>query len=325
VLILQGPEQVVEALTFSPDATTLYFVQGIQGIRAWNIADRTATRAECEGRLLIGQFVFHPGGRWAFSSTAHTTPPNHNTAHILDLSAGTMRPINFIGNVRNSIAFVSGGARLVTIGYSAFDTERPANPPRWRLYGWTMTPEGPVYAWHRDAPLNEGVLSLVGLGDRVVTADVVAPAGYIYASTSRHIRVTIRRASDGEPEVQLPFPHPEIQQILAAPGGDLLVGRLGTELHVWSASDWNAPPVVVEGRHTPTMRPPAAAFHPSGRYLLLANDGPSIVAFDTTTWKQVQKWKWSSGRLGVIAVSPDGTLAAAGSTHGVVVVWDLDL
>jgi WD40 repeat protein len=73
------------------------------------------------------------------------------------------------------------------------------------------------------------------------------------------------------------------------------------------------------------MTAPAACFHPSAPYLLLANGGPSVIVFDTT-WKPVRKWKWDTGGvLRTVAVSPDGSLAAAGGPRGVVVVWDLDL
>lgn len=326
MLILQGPDHPVQALTFSPDSTTLYIVQGHHGIRAWNVIDRTATRLEIDGRLLVKQFVFHPGGRWAFSATAHTTPPAHNMARLVDLAAGTMRPFNFTGSARDNVAVIPGGARLVTVGDSMFDADSPSPSyrHRTRLYGWTMTAVGPEYDWHRDVPRNEHVLFVAALDNRFATAERVRPKGGGY-DAEWDVRLTIRRAADGFRVTELPYPHGQIQQFLASPDGGLLVGRLGTELHVWGAADWKAPPVVVAGGHDAAMEPAAAAFHPSGRYLLLANNDPSVIALDTSTWKRVQTWKWDAGALRSAAVSPDGTLAAAGGAGGTVVVWDLDL
>jgi WD40 repeat protein len=325
VLILQGPDHPVQALTFSPDATTLYIVQGHHGIRAWNVINRTANRLEIDGRLLVRQFVFHPGGRWAFSATAHTTPPAHNMARLIDLSAGTMRPFNFTGQIRDTVACLSDGSRVVTIGSSEFEVERPPRARgRTRLYGWTMTASGPEYAWHRDVPTGEQVLFTVALDDQFATADFVRPKRASY-DTAWDARITIHRASDGLRVAELPHSHGPIQQLLAAPDGGLLVTRVGTELRAWTASDWKAPPPVVAGDLDHEMEPAAASFHPSGRYLLLATNGPTVIAFDTATWAPVQRWKWDVGALLSTAVSPDGTLAAAGSARGTVVVWDLDL
>lgn len=326
MLILQGPDHPVQALTFSPDATTLYIVQGHHGIRAWNVIDRTATRLEINGRLLVKQFVFHPGGRWAFSATAHTTSPAHNMARLVDLSAGTMRPFNFLGQMRDTVACLPGGSRVVTIGDATFDAESPiaVYQSRTRLYGWTMAAGGPEYAWHRDVPRGERVLFVAALEKQFAVAEFVrpkrAPSGAEWDA-----RITVRRASDGVRVAELASPDGQMQQLLSAPDGGLLVVRFGTQLRVWTAADWNAPPVLVAGGLDPAMEPAAASFHPSGRYLLLARDDPTVIAFDTATWAPVQRWKWDAGALLSTAVSPDGTLAAAGSARGTVVVWDLDL
>jgi WD40 repeat protein len=80
-----------------------------------------------------------------------------------------------------------------------------------------------------------------------------------------------------------------------------------------------------EPEHYWVPRFSAATFHPSGRYLLLATNDPTVIAFDTATWNPIQTWAWDTGALRSGAVSPDGTLAAAGSAGGTTVVWDLDL
>jgi WD40 repeat protein len=139
------------------------------------------------------------------------------------------------------------------------------------------------------------------------------------------MRVTIRNADNGEPETELTGLHERFDQLLASPSGNWLVARTGTKLHVWDANDWNRPPRIVAGKHKHTMRFPLAAFHPSGRYLLLADNTSSIIAFDTTTWNEARKWNWNAGSLHAVAVSSDGTLAAAGGLRGAVVVWDWDL
>jgi WD40 repeat protein len=334
VLILQAPDHPVQALTFSPDSTALYVVQGYHGIRAWNLAERTATRVEYGGRLLVGHFVFHPAGRWAFSSTAHTTPADPTPGRVIDVPTGTMRPFNCALSGRDNIALFPGAERLVTIGPGWCDTERLANPVHrysGRLYGWTLTSVGPAYAWHRDEPLGESFLFVVALGDQFALAESIGPADDPddddpVPGERRSVRIAIRRLSDGERTRELLFPHSEIQQLLASPRGDLLVGRYGTELHIWDATDRTKPEVALAGHRLYTLdMSAAAAFHPSGRYFLLANDTPVVTAFDTATWRPAHRWDWKAGPLRSVAVSPDGTLAAAGGANGAVVVWDWDL
>jgi WD40 repeat protein len=67
------------------------------------------------------------------------------------------------------------------------------------------------------------------------------------------------------------------------------------------------------------------AFHPSGRYLAATSNDATVKLYDTTTWEVAHTFTWDIGRMRSIAFSPDGTLAAAGSDKGKVVVWDVDL
>jgi WD40 repeat protein len=67
------------------------------------------------------------------------------------------------------------------------------------------------------------------------------------------------------------------------------------------------------------------AFHPSGKYLGATNNDQTVKLYDTQTWELAKTFTWAIGKMRSIAFSPDGTLAAAGSDTGKVVVWDVDL
>jgi WD40 repeat protein len=67
------------------------------------------------------------------------------------------------------------------------------------------------------------------------------------------------------------------------------------------------------------------AFHPSGHYLAATNNDATVKLYDTTSWQVARTYTWDIGRMRSIAFSPDGTLAAAGSDTGKVVVWDVDV
>jgi len=59
-------------------------------------------------------------------------------------------------------------------------------------------------------------------------------------------------------------------------------------------------------------------------YLAAACSDETVRVFDRTTWEEVSKFTWKSGRLRSVTYSADGTLAAAGSDTGQVIVWDVD-
>ena len=67
------------------------------------------------------------------------------------------------------------------------------------------------------------------------------------------------------------------------------------------------------------------AFHPSGRFLAATSNDETVKFYDTLTWEVARTFTWDIGGIRSVAFSRDGTLAAAGSDKGKVVVWDVDL
>ena len=66
------------------------------------------------------------------------------------------------------------------------------------------------------------------------------------------------------------------------------------------------------------------AFTPDGSRLLTASNDESVRVWAAPNWIEATGYAWKIGKLGCVAVSADGTLAAAGGSTGKVVVWDLD-
>ena len=105
-----------------------------------------------------------------------------------------------------------------------------------------------------------------------------------------------------------------------SPDGRWLAVACGARNHVLDlhTGEWRAKPLY----HKWGAR--AVAFATDGRSLLTAGADGLVRFWDTTTWTEARRFDFGIGKLRVAAISPDGTVAAAGSDTGQIVVWDVD-
>lgn len=140
---------------------------------------------------------------------------------------------------------------------------------------------------------------------------------------SQPFRLELRSAASGAVEAVGTYPYSYSCPLAFAPDGATLVGAHEMTLLVWPVPDLGGGPQVV--RNDSRKHFTAVAFHPAGRHLLVASNDATVHVFDAAGWGRVTRFAWPLGRLRSVAVSPCGTLAAAGGDRGEVVVWDLDL
>src|SRR5262249_41935157 len=133
----------------------------------------------------------------------------------------------------------------------------------------------------------------------------------------------IRDPNTGKISLRIPIPGRTVAQLLFSPDGALFVVRGGPSFLVWNARDLTQKPKKVKGSSRGNLT--GLAFHPSGRYLAATSNDATVKLYDTATWNVEKIYTWEIGRMRSIAFSPDGTLAAAGSDCGKVVVWDVDV
>jgi WD40 repeat protein len=111
-----------------------------------------------------------------------------------------------------------------------------------------------------------------------------------------------------------------------APGGKTLALALGGGVQLWDVAKGR--PRGERADHRDLVR--AVAFSPEGGRLLTAGwDGEArLYAADPATGavlRQAGVYDWKVGRLFDVAISPDGTLAAAGGNEApYLVVWDVE-
>ena len=114
------------------------------------------------------------------------------------------------------------------------------------------------------------------------------------------------------------------QQPQVSPDGRLLAAIGHGGVYVWDLTTLDEEPQKIGGS-TRFGDFRSFAFHPNGKTVAVIHGGPTLVkVYDVGTLQQVHKWSWGLGPLRSVAYSPDGTVAAAGSEDGRIVVWDVD-
>jgi WD40 repeat protein len=112
-----------------------------------------------------------------------------------------------------------------------------------------------------------------------------------------------------------------VRRLAWSPGGEYLAAAVDTRVFVWTADGAEATEYRIPGRkHVIDI-----AFHPSGRYLAVADNAGTVRLLETGAWAEARTFQWGLPKARCVCFSPDGTLAAVGSDSGKVVVWDVDL
>ncbi|MBY0456661.1 MAG: hypothetical protein K2V38_04935, partial [Gemmataceae bacterium] len=129
-----------------------------------------------------------------------------------------------------------------------------------------------------------------------------------------------RSSLTGEEVARVAAPVDFAYQLVPTPDGSMVVIRKGADLYVWEVGGEVKKVKMGSRKHFFAL-----VLHPDGRHLLAGNNDGTVWIIDTRSWQTVKQYVWDIKQVNVLAVSPDGTLAAAGGTKGRVVVWDLDL
>lgn len=305
--VLQAASGEVVALAFGPDGRSLAAAVEGQGVFLWDLAhpgyplrlDRAA------GRLTRAVY-FSPDGR-----SAHWLGGGEWRVYDRDTGKTTLTRLPADGN---PIAL-----SLAPDARAAVTHQHTLRAPA--LIGWERDGGRWAEAWS---------VSTDRLAVDRITAD---PTGRRLALMTRKtdrprwsaqpFRLELRSAVSGAVEAVGTYPYSYSCPLAFAPDGSALVGAHEMTLLVWPVPDLGAGPLVV--RNDSRKHFTAAAYHPAGGHLLVASNDATVHVFETAGWGRVTRYAWQLGRLRSVAVSPCGTLAAAGGDRGEVVVWDLDL
>jgi WD40 repeat protein len=134
-------------------------------------------------------------------------------------------------------------------------------------------------------------------------------------------RVVVYDTPTGKVHAVCVYPAQHLHTTTAAPDGRRFAAMGYDKLYLWDTATWGKP-TRVPGFNRPIR---SMAYHPTRPILATVQWGQALVKFlDADTGKPISKFQWKLGEMCSVAFSPDGTLAAAGSASGKIVVWDVD-
>lgn len=131
----------------------------------------------------------------------------------------------------------------------------------------------------------------------------------------------IREAKTGKvlAEVEFGASDPLEQIVFSADGAKVLARSSGRTVKVFDATGQAAGELLHPGRPFVT----GMAVHPDGTVACCRNNG-TVCLWNLERREIVRTLDWKLGKLVSVAFSPDGSVGAAGTEDGQVVVWDVD-
>jgi WD40 repeat protein len=219
-------------------------------------------------------------------------------------------------------------------------TETLTDFPRWSAHGYDTScdatgtlavshhrfPQHSLRAWKLIE--NEWIRQWqVSTRDLYVGSLTLAPTGDRFAmftgegEESITWRLEIRAVATAALLITGSYPYSYAGKLAFHPQGEQIVGLNDMTLLAWPLPDGGEPRLL---RNDSRKHFTALAYHPNGRQLFVTSNDKTVHVFDTQTLDRINRYTWQLDQLSTIALSADGTLAAAGSANGDVVVWDLE-
>jgi WD40 repeat protein len=302
----------VDRVEFSPDGSLLTFCAtqcpvGLYSVQKGELAFPGQIKSFRDGT----RTYFHPSGKWMIGTGSYGGLAVWNLETKQTVHEPEAKPV-----VLTFAQFTPDGKFLLYAYYFVSGNEyerglecREWKPEDWHKLLWTT----PVYPDYPGRGWNCGLVALAD-AERFATAEF---------SMESHGRASLRSVRSGEVLATRHIPGYDSPTLAVSADNSLFATLVKRHLYVWTKFEREEKPRTLtnDGKKHFT----GIAFHPSGRYLAATSNDQSVKFYDTTTWQVANTFTWDIGKMRSIAFSPDGTLAAAGSDSGKVIIWDVDL
>lgn len=320
-VLTSDPGVDIRWLAFSPDGAAIVLsaaqtnygssreAEGT-GAELWSVVTGERQKLDGTGFACPARLCFHPSGRWLVG------PGDDGGLVTYDLTTYEARVTEVESTRITNVLVTADGSAVVYYHYEFDRSSRgyacrewtPAGdlPPRWAAPTF-LDPKGDSHT--------SGFVPLAD-GSRILTSE---REGGLLASTF----LAFRSLATGEVLASAKIGDYDRPTLAAAPDDSAFVVLSKNLMLVLREPHMrqHGSPIRGDGKKHFT----GAAFHPSGRFLAVTSNDETVRLYDTTSWTVSRTFTWDIGKMRSVAFSPDGTLAAAGSDSGQVVVWDVDL
>jgi WD40 repeat protein len=167
---------------------------------------------------------------------------------------------------------------------------------------------GRLFAWHSPPAFTPD-------GQRLAAWSEDGPALVLESGSGRLIQELPWEGPDARVPTRQAFRlalSPDGEQVAMVGRGLVICRRLGENGEAWRTR--KAAGYVTD-----------AAFHPDGRTLSTVNAKGQAHRFDARTGRLVESFDWQVGLLLCVALSPTGSVGAAGGRENKLVLWDIDI
>jgi WD40 repeat protein len=301
VQILGGRRAPVEELAFSHCGRWLAAAAGGGGVHLWDATDPAAPplRPIPDDTGYSGNLAFRRDGRLFFRDC-------FCRMRLYDPASGKLTEHGYAPSANMAVS--PDSRRFVELG-------------AYFLLTWRIRVKGPPVPELSDETHRTHVRRAVFTADGARL--VIAEERTVGTGRKKQITfgLTLRNARTGAVVRDLGA-LPEVPwQLAVSADGARVFARWREIVSCWSVSEPGEGP-----REAPAPTRHALhelAVHPNGP-LLTADAAGVVRVWEVPELRPEREFAWGLGRLAALAVSPDGTRAAAGSASGKVLVWDWD-
>ena len=286
-LILEGHEELVTSVSFSPDGTLLASGSGDRTVKLWEVGSGQEKAILERHDKTVLSVAFSP------DATTLASAGGDGTVRLWDIESGREKAALKGHEWVTSVAFSPDGTTLASGG------------------------DGPVHLW--DVETHTNIATLEGHTE-LVTGVAFSPDGTMLTSGSWDKTVKLWDVETHTNIATLEGHTDGVLSVAFSPDGTTLAsGSADNIVKLWDVES-SQEKATLEG-HTDGVL--SVAFSPDGTTLASGSADNTVKLWDVESSQEKVTLEGHTARVNSVAFSPDGTTLASGTEDGTVKLWEV--